>query len=251
MSQAQTAYPHLRRAPIVEALLDVRVSSTRQASLADLARLHDHVKERFPLRGERCVEQIQVSVTGENSTQFSRTAGVTGFLFRSLTDAKAVQARVDGFTFNKLKPYETWQLLRDEARELWSHYREIAKPERVTRIALRYINRMELPLPLRSFDEYLRTVPQVAAELSQGLADFVLRLVIPEPGIDAVGVIHETFEPPTPDERLPFILDIDVFKDIECAADSETIWDDLERLRGFKNEIFFKSTTEKAQELFR
>ena len=28
--------------------------------------------------------------------------------------------RGDGFTFNKLKPYDGWTAMRDEAKELWS-----------------------------------------------------------------------------------------------------------------------------------
>ena len=250
MPQPRKEYPHLSHAPIFEALLDIRVRRARPVTLDELSSIHDEVKDRFPIRDERRVEQIQVSVAGQNATQFTRAGETTGFLFRSPAAGKILQARVDGFTLNKLKPYETWQLLRDEAKELWSRYRQLTHPEGVTRVALRYINRMELPLPLNSFDEYLRTAPQVAPELPQGLADFVLRLVIPEPEIDAVGVIHETFESPTPDDRLPFILDIDVFKNVEYSSDSDEIWADLENLREFKNQIFFNSTTEKAQGLF-
>ena len=70
----------------------------------------------------------------------SSAGGPDGYLFTSVDGRQVVQARLDGFTFSRLKPYDKWESLRDEARELWQHYVQIASPETVTRVALRYIN---------------------------------------------------------------------------------------------------------------
>lgn len=248
---ATSQHPHLRRAPIVEALLDIRTTSSSKLELDGLSRFHERVKERFPSREERRIEQIHLSVTGDKSTQFSRTGEINGYLCRSNASKKVVQARVDGFAFSKLKPYETWGLLKEEAHELWGIYREVANPQSVSRIALRYINRMPLPLPLDDFSEYLCTFPQIAPELPQALANFVLRMVVPKPDSNAVAVIHETFEQPTKNNELPFILDIDVFMNQQYDPADDSIWDAFEQLRSFKNDWFFRSTTERAQELFK
>ena len=46
-------------------------------------------------------------------------------------------------------------------------------------MALRYINRINIPLPFTDFKQYLRTTPEIARELPQGLSTFLMRLVIP------------------------------------------------------------------------
>ena len=78
---------------------------------------------------------------------------------------------MDGFTFSRLKPYETWENLRDEAYRLWQKYREITSPE-IIRVALRYINKLEFPLPIKNFSDYLTAAPIVPAELPQGVSSF-------------------------------------------------------------------------------
>jgi uncharacterized protein (TIGR04255 family) len=45
-------------------------------------------------------------------------------------------------------------------------------------------------------------------------------------------------------------LDIDVFREVSLEPDSEKIWEILEELRNIKNNIFFKSITQKTKELF-
>lgn len=77
-----------------------------------------------------------------------------------------------------------------------------------------------------------------------------MRLVIPEPKTQAVAVITEMMEPIADSSKaLPLILDIDVFR--EAALDvNDRIWETFESLRNLKNDIFFKSVTPKAKELF-
>ena len=49
--------------------------------------------------------------------------------------------------------------------------------------------------------------------------------------------------------EIPLIFDIDVLKDTDYSKSADQIWSDLEILRNLKNDIFFKSITEKAKEL--
>ena len=148
-----------------------------------------------------------------------------------------------------LKPYETWERFRDEARRLWGKYREVTSPE-ITRVALRYINKMEFPLPVKDFGNYLAAPPTVPAGLSQGVSSFLTRVVIHEPEIGAAGIITQALEQIINPNVLTIILDIDVFKQKSEGITEEEAWQTLEKLRHFKNKIFFESITEKARELF-
>lgn len=236
-------------APITEALLDVRARLPVQTTLADLAAFQDHIRDRFPETKERKFFRADFKLGPEPSALVS-ASGSDGYFFECSKEKKIVQARLDGFTFNKLKPYENWESFRSEARELWTLYFKIANPTKVTRIALRYINRIEVPLPMKNFKEYFLTSPEVAPELPQGVAHFFMRLVIPNDDIGAVAVITQTMEEPTADGKLPLILDIDVWQKTEYEGENAKMWDEFEKLRIFKNDVFFNTTTDKAKELF-
>ena len=104
---------------------------------------------------------------------------------------------------------------------------------------------------MKDFKDYILTVPEIAPNVPQALAHFFMRLVIPNPEIQATAVIVETMETPIDNQRLSLILDIDVWRETVYENNQPEMWDDFERLRVFKNNIFFNSITEKTKELFR
>ena len=240
--------------PITEAILDIRVDLPNDVSLETLEKIYDRddIKKRFPVKKTResYAGKVELSPSGKISA-FPASGGPDGYFFQSPTEKKIVQVRLDGYTFNKLKPYKDWETLKSEAHELWDIYCQIVNPVNITRIALRYINRIEVPMPMKDFKEYIVTSPEIAPGLPQELSQFFMRLEVPKPDIQATAIISQTMKPITEDYRLPLILDIDVISEINTESEKEEIWNKLEQLREFKNEIFHKSTTEKAKELFK
>jgi uncharacterized protein (TIGR04255 family) len=71
---------------------------------------------------------------------------------------------VDGFSASKLAPYTDWHDLRTQARDLWAKYRKATDPVLITRLALRYINRIDIPLPISDLKEYMRTIPEISPD---------------------------------------------------------------------------------------
>jgi len=246
-----TGYRVFPNAPITEALLDIRVELSKDIDLSKIATFHGFIKDRFPEKQERIPFKVDIKVSsGELPTAIPTSGEPDGYFFRSPNENKIAQARLDGFTFNKLKPYEKWELFRDEARKLWGLYCQVTSPIRITRIALRYINKIEIPLPMGDFKEYIKTIPEIAPGLPQGLERFFMQLVIPNEEIQATAIINQTMQPPTPNQKLPLIFDIDVWKLTNYKSDDEEMWKEFEKLRIFKNNIFSKSITKKAEELF-
>ena len=246
-----TEFAVFPNAPITEALLDIRVALPPEIDIKKLEFFHDRIKERYPEKKVKGAFAVQVQVAPDGRHQsLPALGGPHGYLFRSPSEHKIVQARMDGFTFNKLKPYEEWKVFRDEAHQLWNVYQEMFNPSRITRIALRYINKIEVPLPFSDFKEYILTNPEIAPKLPQSLTHFYMQLVITRPDIRATAIITQTMENPTGNNQLPLILDIDVFREA-FYTDKDAMWADFEKLHSFKNEIFFNSITDKTKELFK
>jgi len=239
------------KAPIVEALLDIRVKLHQSVTLEKLEAFQDGIKEQYPNKRERHSWQHGIEMKpGMEPKIAGPIGGPDGYLFVTADETKIVQSRLDGFTFSWLKPYDKWDSLRDEAKEQWNRYRDLYLPELITRIALRYINRIELPLPIKDFKDYILTLPEVAQGISDSMSGFFMRLVLPHLEPNCQAIVTETIEPPK-DNKLPFIFDIDVYREQAFDPKEQDIWEVFSHLRKFKNEIFFESVTERAKELFR
>jgi uncharacterized protein (TIGR04255 family) len=99
-------------------------------------------------------------------------------------------------------------LFATEARRLWDLYRSVARPSKLIRLAVRYINRIDIPLPLNDFKDYLRTVPEVSPALPQGLTGYFMHLEIPLADIKSLALINETIIEPASQNVVSVVLDI-------------------------------------------
>lgn len=239
----------LKKAPITEALVDLRVKLQSEVNVKSIDSIHEPIKKEYPEKQEQRMSQIQLELkVGEDLVKPPSTK-IIGYRYISSDKKQIFQARLDGFTFSRLQPYTNWEELRDEVHRLWLLYKEITLPDLITRVALRYINNLNIPLPMKDFSDYLTAPPVVPEGLPQGVSSFLTRVVIQEPSIGASAVITQALEPVV-GEVAPVILDIDVFKFRPEGIEEKDAWDTIERLRYFKNQIFFKSITNKLKEMY-
>src|SRR5258708_1679160 len=156
---------HLDKAPIREAVIDLQVSPPVSLEAVDSisSRLRD---QSFTSTG---IWQASVGVRfapeGESTASTAKSRLGVRFDFKGIP--RVLQCRVNGFTFSRLPQYDTWEEMSDLARECWQEYVTVTKPELVTRIQVRYINALTLPVPIADFRQYLLAAPEVPATLPQ------------------------------------------------------------------------------------
>jgi uncharacterized protein (TIGR04255 family) len=243
-----TPQRHYQKPPITEAIIDMRVEMPPEISLTQLDKTHGGEESTYPIAEllHRAFGRMQIGpqVSAAASRQH------IGYLFRSGDGKQIYQARLDGFTMSRLAPYENWNALRDEARRLWDIYRTVTRPTKVVRLAVRYVNRIDIPLPLKDFKEYLRTVPEISPDLPQGLAGYFMQLMIPQEDIKSLALINETIIDPASQNIVSVVLDIDIFRTTDLPADEKDIWVCFEQFHVRKNQVFEACITDKARELF-
>lgn len=241
---------YLKNAPITEALIDIRVKLPEGANVEALDTVYTSISDQYPNRQVRRKFESKVELKGEAALHTPVTQGILGYIYTSTDKKQIAQFRQDGFTFNRLKPYESWEQLRDEAYRLWLKYIDIAQPEFVTRVALRYINHLNVPITFKDFKEYLSAPPIVPEQLPQGVSSFLTRVALEEPELAVTAIITQALEPITDPKFATIILDIDVFKQAQFNVTNTAVWETLEKFRDFKDKIFFESITDKTKELF-
>ena len=247
----QQAVRHYSRAPITEAILDLKVILPDNFPIEKFLEIHARIRDRFPTSEPIHVGSFAIQAGPEIQVDASRQH--SGFLFRSKDGLRIFQATLQGFTFNRLAPYDSWEEFSDDARNLWEIYKDICKPTFVTRAAVRYINRIDIPVegPIK-LQDYLKTAPEIASGLSQkNLSSFFMQLQIPQEDLNCMLVINETLALPPSPGFISLIFDIDLFRQQAWQSDDEDIWNFLTQLRERKNQVFRESITEKTEELIK
>jgi uncharacterized protein (TIGR04255 family) len=245
----QQAVRHYSRAPITEAILDLKVILPDIFPIERFLEIQARVRDRFPTSEPIHVGSLAIQAGPEIQVDASRQH--SGFLFRSKDGLRIFQATLQGFTFNRLAPYNSWEEFSNDARNLWEIYKDICKPAFVTRAAVRYINRIDIPVegPIK-LQDYLKTAPDIASGLPQkNLSSFFMQIQIPQEDLNCMLVINETLALPPSPGFISVIFDIDLFRQQAWQSDDEDIWDFLTQLRERKNQVFRESITEKTEEL--
>lgn len=237
---------HLKRAPITEAIIDLRVSALKEFDSRRFLTLKEHLRDRYPNVQEARGAEAGFELAPGKVATHARDLGLQGFFFKSDDGVNIAQFRVDGFTFNRLAPYTSWEEVFPEAIRLWKLYSETASPEYVSRLALRYINRLTIPVPIEDFSQYLTSPPMVPRNLPQVISSFLTRVVLHEPESQLAANVTQALEEGLDPKSVGVILDIDAYKVGEFDPRGAEIAQVLAELHDFKNTIFFGSVTEAA-----
>lgn len=242
--------PHYNRAPITEALIDIRVEAP-QLRFEDLQALRPHLAE-YPKEESRNIGAVTIQLgPGVASATEQKPWSL---VFRNKTDNQVAQFAVNGFTFSRLEPYQDWEHLRNEARRLWDIYRQFAKPQRIVRIAVRYINVLKFPGERVEPEQFLKIYPEVPKGLPPELQDygpFSMRLPFYQYDLRAILVINEGNAIVQQPGFVSIALDLDLFVENPQVNNEQQLWEFFEKLRERKNRYFEASITDKTRELIK
>lgn len=238
---------HLRNAPIVEALVDVRVAARPEFTAERFLSLHDELRGEFPKLEERRAVSFEVAFGGPEPGQRAVEHGINGVFFRSADEKEIAQFRVDGFTLNRLAPYSSWRELLPRALHLLDLYFKVAQPRSVTRVATRYINRLELPFAqLELFlTQPPRTIPGTGSAV---IASVETMTAAPE----SSSAVNFTQALDRSEGKIPAVLlDIDAFRSEEIGPTIAEIETRLQVLHEIKNRVFFGAITDLALRFYK
>lgn len=240
---------HLKSAPIKEAIIEFQVELPEQITIENLKQMSSKLTSDYPNISQLVKGRVGIQVNEGAPIQTEYDHTIEGYRFTSSDDGKVLQIRLNGFSFSQMKPYQTWEDLKHEAKRLWAIYINDLKPRKVNRISTRYINVMPIPLPIDKLEDILTAPPQIPHDLTQDVSSFSTRIVSKDVEIDATSIVTQVFDTIVADHAR-IILDIDVFVKRDFLPNESLCWDYLDELRKYKNKIFFSSITEKTVRLF-
>lgn len=246
-------HKHLKNAPVKEALIDIQFQPSVPVETVEA--FAKRISAAYPTQSKIWQAYVDLSHDESGATVSGTNQSQLGVRSDTADGRFVVQARVNGFTVSRLNPYGRWEDLLTEAARWWQVFSEEATPRVITRLAVRYINSICVPLPVDDFSDYLTCHPQIPPELTQGLTSFLYRVEIPDEKTSALSVVTQALDPlqagADGSVSLPIVLDIDVFKTVSLINPSaDEIATQLSELRTIKNRIFFAYITEKTAEMY-
>lgn len=246
---------HYSKAPIIEAVVDIQVELPSDFSSSNLTELAEKLSANFPIQHPLALASVQIGVNADfaegESPQVSSTHSDIGLRLTNSDNSRVLQLKTFGFSYSHLPPYSRWKLFRKEAVDYWNLFVDHCKPVKITRCAVRYINRIDIPHPSIAIEEYLNIFPQFPETISQDVNGMQMRLEMPQSDLECMAIINEAVVDPAISDGFSIIVDIDIFKMMSINPVDVEIWDYLDKLRVRKNELFEAFITDKTRELIR
>ncbi len=240
-----------KRPPITEAVISVGIRAPLDAD--KLAKIHKRLLDRYPAPTQRVVSQFDVEIT-ENGPKINANQAY-GYKMQSGDGAEVALIFPNQIVTSRLAPYEGWEALFARAQENWEIWKRLAGWHEISRVGVRYINRLDIPdpesAPIR-LEDYLMVNPR----MPQGegglppMTHFVVNTVTPLGRDDCRLVLNISNVPSPLVKTASFALDIDIANEQKPPQNDEGIWQLLARIREYKNEIFESCITDKARALF-
>lgn len=240
--------------PIIEAVVDIDCDLPPGCNLQSLREAAtDALRDRYPKFRQQWIQKHAVTAGADAPVELRSSQGPGAMQFLTADEKQLVQFRPNGFSFNRLAPYNSLDEYLADIQAGWETFLRLAQPVLIRKIGIRMINRIPLPMDggRLNFGEFLRVAPRLP-ETGSPLAflGFLEQQMALDVETGSRANIIKTTELPQND-LLPLILDIEVFHPCELPpADWDGIQDGLDSLRSLKNRIFRNTLTARCLNLF-
>ena len=244
-------FTHLSAAPIVEAVIDIRAQSSLKLEETLTREYIESHLGNYTFQNSQQEFSHQVTFGKDAPPQQTTISAWKGVRFKSDDGKYIAQFNRDGVVCSRLAPYQDWELFFGENLNLWQLFLELAKPEEINRLGLRFINRIELPLGDGHFENYISPTPQPPHGIELPYIGFLYQETLAVPGHPYAINLIRTIQPPQDNAGAAIIIDIDVFTLDGVEFEKNRIRGMFEEMRWLKNKTFFGSVTEYALEAFK
>jgi uncharacterized protein (TIGR04255 family) len=248
--------------PIVEAIFHLVVERDGEFDHETLKDYVNSISEDFPKRRENRLlgGDIQYDPQKTDSITSSLSNVLQGYTVSSDNESSVIQVNSSSFSFSLLNYYEGWDVFYERANKYWQKYIEITSAKRISRLSLRYLNRIKIPFTGGSFDleDYVEVSPMLSSQSDDwSMAGYFMQIaLVSKKYSPSRAILNQALGSPEKNTdqssmHVPLIFDTEVFQDINVDSHDNIIeYIFTDNLRCFKNDVFFENITEKTKELF-
>ncbi len=239
-----------RKAPVIEALCEIYfVGSSWDETVPGV--FFERVKGDFSQKRQRTIQEAQISLGPEQAVAGIRQLP-PWMQFVSDEKHRMIQLAQDLLVVNQLAPYPHFEQWEADIYRALSVYKELARPKSVSRLGLRYINRVVIPGKKIRMDEYFTIYPNLPQKLGDTHGAFLIRVEVPmsEQGHVVIITFGSALSPDSSETQQEFVLDLYDLFERDQDVDEEIIRREVRRAHENIVIAFEDSITDKLRELF-
>jgi uncharacterized protein (TIGR04255 family) len=234
--------------PLVEAVCEFRFTSASTWDWTIPGLIYEQVKDEFPVKQQTDVVELIAAPTAPTRPVPNVSTRVQ--FFRGDRTA-LLQVGPQLFAVNHVRPYPKWPEFKRLVVLSLKTYLEVAKPEALAQIALRYVNKMDFGPTGIDLDDYFSILPKIDEPVSQRWQSFVVVVNLAYDDPASLLRLSCGSAPPEEPDRYPVILDLSMVNAPAAAPGLDAVEGWLETAHARVEEAFETSITEKTRtELF-
>jgi uncharacterized protein (TIGR04255 family) len=237
-----------KKPPIVEAVIAVHFSVPLDQKEIDAFAKKN--KSAFPFREEI----VSFTFNLQTKEQHASKPQKVGYKFSSADRTRLVLIQPAQFGVIQQAPYAGWDTFYKEARAHWDDLKKITSYKPVARVSARYVNRIDIPvgingqIDLRNYFNVGLSLPNYAEKMA--LQNFYLNCALLHPNTQFINVLQFAAVPSPLIDHLSFTIDIDVASMGAVPAHEGQLWELIDSLRAYKNDLFEACVTDETRKQF-
>jgi len=155
------------------------------------------------------------------------------------------------FTVNSLSKYPGWKTMRLDVENAWSQAKQVLKPAHITRVGLRYINRIERTTANEPPGEWLQASDFIPAGILSSKGSFLSRVESHLKENHRLIVTVAEIQPEDPAANRPIVLDIDRILENQHLANDAILLNEIDALHEHVWEVFDAAKTPRLAKLLK
>lgn len=236
--------------PVIEALCEFHFVPNQPWDWTIPGLFYREVDSEFPIRRQLNPFQIEVSAGPEGTSVQNMAGNVERMQFVRPDEGALIQIGPNTVAVNHLKPYSSWETFKQMIDRALDVYRQVANPQAISRIGLRYINRLEFPgLQSVDIERFLLAAPAVPSAVPQTFSSWLQRVEIPFMEANGLLILHSSSVRDEGQQNVAFLLDLD-FITLQAELvklDSAMVW--VEQAHDEVEKTFEACITDEARRL--
>ena len=250
---AEKSYPN---PPIAEAIISLQFRQETPFECSQVNHVGQLLAAKFPNSSPIHLFEVNFGVVPEDMSAANRRESPrpieVGIRLANDLNNRVLQIQQNSFTFSHMAPYTSWENFKAEILELWQLFTDNYPALAVTKVSTRFINRISIPQVSIELYDYFHLYPKIPEGIPQDVTGMLLQLQMPQKDIgNATAVINLGLAEPTLPNHLAVILDIDLFTEVPgLPSNSSALWEQLDKSRQRKNELFEAFITDETRKLF-
>ena len=240
-----------RNPPIEEAVVEFRFVPGQEWDLTIPGKLHEHpdIKNRYPGK-PRTQKSLEAAYRAEpdQPPNLAVREGIARIQLVDLDGRHLISLGADVLSVNILRPYDGWGQFRPRIETALRAYLEVAKPTGVSRVGVRYINKILLPGNEIDIGTYFMSGFSSPPELPSKMVGFMSRVeYLYQDGVKLL-LTHATVD--APERYSAVLMDLDVIWEGAEVKDLDRIMEIVDDLHEREGKAFEAIITDALREVF-